>query len=91
MQGPLKDTQLKILKFLFDAGKPAETETLATLIQRSKSESEYHCDMLREEKLINNVSIPIYSDTFGLDPIHGVEINAKGRKYIMDNIEHDAD
>ncbi len=84
MQSPLKEPQFKILKFLFDRGEPARCEEVFQILKSPKSEAEYHCDVLREKRLIALVSMPIHMTFVGEGPVEGFQITAPGRKYIME-------
>jgi len=84
-QSTLKEPQLKILKFLFDRGEPVFATEVFQLLATPKSEAEYHTDILREQGLINHITMPIHMTRLGEDPFPGFEINAKGRKHIMES------
>jgi len=84
MQPPLKEPQFKILKFLFDRGQPARCEEVFQQLAAPKSEAEYHCDVLREQRLIDSVAMPVHMKYVGEGDISGFQINEKGRKHIME-------
>jgi len=86
MQSTLKEPQLKILKFLFDRGQITRCEEVFQLLACPKSEAEYHCDILREQKLIDCQTVPRGMMLMHEDSIPGFAINAKGRKYIMESV-----
>ena len=85
MQPPLKEPQLKILKFLFDRGQPARCAEVFQHLAAPKSEAEYHCDVLREQRLIDSIVMPVHMTYVGEGNVNGFEINEKGRKHIMEN------
>jgi hypothetical protein len=85
MQSPLKEPQFKILKFLFDRGQPARCEEVFQVLASPKSETEYHCDVLREKRMIALVSMPIHMTFVGEGAVEGFEITSGGRKHIMDS------
>ena len=87
MQSTLKEPQLKILKFLFDRGEITRCEEVFQLLAGPKSEAEYHCDILREQKLIDCKTVPRGMAFINEDSIPGFSINAKGRKHIMESIQ----
>ena len=74
-----KKIQGQILQLLFDNAKATSFADISKLTQKPKSETEYHCDTLTKQGLIQSVSIPI-GDRF----LDGYAITVLGRKTIME-------
>ena len=74
-----KELQGKILKLLFDNAKPTSFGDILKLTGKPKGETEYHCDVLTEQRLIQSASVPV-GDRF----LDGFAITVLGRKTIME-------
>lgn len=80
-----KEAQRKIIHHLFQLGRPARIEELCGLIQASKSETEYHCDVLGKKGWVYNVKVPAGMTIRGEGDVFGYEISSGGRKQVMED------
>ena len=74
-----KKIQRDILQFLFDKGRAATFGEITTVTKKAESETQYHCDVLREQGVIEPHSVPA-----GSSSVRGYIITVAGRKAIME-------
>jgi hypothetical protein len=75
-----KAIQEKIIKLLFESGKPARLEEICKLTEKSISESKYHCETIAAGGKAE------IKDGFAAGNNWSVELTALGRSYVMENL-----
>ena len=74
-----KKIQFAILKLLFNNARATSLADITKMTQKPKSDTQYHCDVLTEQRLIQSVSVPV-----GERFTDGFSITVLGRKTIME-------
>ena len=75
-----KELQNKIIKYLFDSGKPANLEEICKLTGKSVSESKYHCETIAADGKAE------IHDGFCAGDKWSVELTPLGRSYVMEDL-----
>jgi DNA-binding MarR family transcriptional regulator len=78
-------TQLEIMEFLFKLNAPERLKEIASHIQQSESETQYHCDELRKKGWIHHVALPAGRTAVGEGKVYGFVIAELGRKFVMES------
>jgi hypothetical protein len=79
-----EEIQRKILSYLFERGEPTPLEKICKVTEKSKSETQYYCEVLAKQGWVRGAHISIFKREVS-DEDMGVELTPEGRRHMMED------